>query len=121
MDTLNDLPVLLFATQQEWEAWLAEHHAGSPGAWIKLAKKASGLATVSYDEALDSALCYGWIDTQIKACDAACYMQKFAPRRSKSAWTKTNLAKVAQLEAAGRMKPAGLQAVERARRDELNP
>jgi uncharacterized protein YdeI (YjbR/CyaY-like superfamily) len=116
-DTIAGLPVLLFATQQEWEAWLAEHHADSQGIWVKLAKKNGGVATVTYLEALDSALCYGWIDGQVKAHDAACYMQRFTPRRPKSAWSKINTEKVAQLEAAGRMRPAGLRAVELARRD----
>ncbi len=117
MEMLANLPVLLCVTQQEWEDWLAEHHAETQGVWIKLAKKNGGLTTISYAEALDGALCYGWIDGQVKTYDAACYVQRFTPRRPKSAWSKINTEKVAQLEAAGRMKPAGMRAVERAKSD----
>jgi uncharacterized protein YdeI (YjbR/CyaY-like superfamily) len=112
-----DLPTLSFATQQDWEVWLAEHHAGAQGVWLKIAKKAAGTPSVSYAEALDSALCYGWIDGQKAAFDDTHFLQKFTPRRPKSVWSKINCAKVTQLIAEGRMQPAGLRQVEAAQAD----
>ncbi len=109
--------MLLFEQQHDWAAWLDEHHGTSPGVWLRLAKKASGLQSVSYDEALEVALCYGWIDGQKKSYDDASWLQKFTPRGAKSIWSKINRAKAEALMASGRMQPAGLKAVESAKQD----
>ena len=116
-NTGKDLPVLLFEQQHDWAVWLDEHHGTSPGLWLRLAKKASGLQSVSYDEALEVALCYGWIDGQKKSYDDASWLQKFTPRGPKSIWSKINRAKAEALIASGRMQPAGLKAVESAKQD----
>ncbi len=113
----NELLTIDFANQQDWEAWLQENHAGTKGVWLKIAKKESGIPTVSYAEALESALCYGWIDGQKAAFDQRYWLQKFTPRRSKSIWSKVNCDKVTALIEAGRMQPAGLHEVERAKAD----
>src|SRR5207247_10309967 len=86
----NDLPVIIFKQQKDWAAWLDKNHATSPGVWLKLAKKASEIASVSYDEALGVALCYGWIDRQKKSYDESSWLQKFTPRGAKSIWSKVN-------------------------------
>ena len=117
METLADLPVLQCASQQQWEDWLKEHHSHSRGAWLRFAKKNSGVTTVSYAEALDSALCYGWIDGQVKADNATFYLQRFTLRRPKSSWSRVNTEHVERLIEAGRMAPAGLRAVEAAKAD----
>src|SRR5436853_1184323 len=83
-DTRNDIPVMLFEHQQDWAAWLDENHAVSSGVWLRIAKKASGIASVSYDEALEAALCYGWIDGQKKSYDESSWLQKFTPRGAKA-------------------------------------
>ena len=111
-----ELPTMLFDDQRAWEAWLDAHHA-SPGVWLRIAKKASGLASVTYDEALEVALCHGWIDGQKKSYDDASWLQKFTPRGPRSIWSKVNVGKAEKLIASGRMKPAGLAAVEAAKRD----
>jgi len=108
---------LPFATQEDWRAWLAEHHADSDGVWIKFAKKGSGVPTVVYAEAIEVALTYGWIDGQVKAIDEQHYRQRFTPRRARSRWSKINRAKAEKLIAAGAMQPAGLAEVERAKAD----
>lgn len=112
-----DLPYLHFASQLEWEAWLDENHTSSPGLWLKLARKSSGLASVSYPEALEVALCYGWIDGQKGAGDGIFWLQRFTPRRPKSKWSEVNREKANELIALGKMKPAGLKEVEKARED----
>ena len=112
-----DLPIVLFEDQAVWAAWLAANHAESPGLWLRHAKKASGLASVSYAEALDVALCYGWIDGQKKSFDQASWLQKWTPRGAKSIWSKINREKVLKLIERGQMKPAGMAAVERAKQD----
>jgi uncharacterized protein YdeI (YjbR/CyaY-like superfamily) len=111
------LPIIPFASRKAWEAWLEEHHATSDGLWLKLAKKGSGLETVSFAEALDAALCYGWIDSQAKGFDDHYWLQRFTPRRSRSKWSKRNREKVVELIEEGRIKPAGLREVERAKAD----
>jgi uncharacterized protein YdeI (YjbR/CyaY-like superfamily) len=113
----KEIPVLLFTDQSAWAAWLAENYATSAGVWLRLAKKASGLSSVSYVEALDVALCYGWIDGQKQSYDEDSWLQKFTPRGAKSVWSKINREKVAQLIARGLMQPAGLAAVESAKQD----
>lgn len=112
-----DRPILAFDTPAAFAAWLAEHHAESPGIWLRLAKAASGIPSPTYAEALDEALCYGWIDGQKRSGDADTWLQKFTPRGPRSIWSKVNRDKVAALAAAGRMQPAGLDQVERAKAD----
>ena len=117
MDEKNGLPILPFASQREWEAWLGEHHRTSKGLWLKMAKKASGIDSVNYAEALDVALCHGWIDGQKGAFDDIFWIQKFTPRGPRSKWSKINVDKALALIEAGRMKPAGLAEVEKAQSD----
>jgi uncharacterized protein YdeI (YjbR/CyaY-like superfamily) len=112
-----DLPILSFTSPAEWDAWLVENHATSTGVWLKFFKKASGRQTFSYAEALDEALCHGWIDGQRKPFDAASYLVKFTPRRPKSLWSKINQGHVTRLHKLKKMKPAGLAAVEAAKAD----
>ena len=109
--------MLAFESDAHWEAWLEEHHATSDGVWVKIAKKASGIPTVAYPEVLDTALCFGWIDGQRKALDGEWFLQRFTPRRARSRWSQVNRNKVAALTKAGRMRPAGLAEVERAKAD----
>jgi len=113
----SDLPILPFASREAWEAWLEEQHATSDGLWLKLAKKGSGIETVTFAEALDVALCYGWIDSQADKFDGDYWLQRFTPRKPRSKWSQVNREKVAKLIEAGRMKPAGLREVERAKAD----
>jgi uncharacterized protein YdeI (YjbR/CyaY-like superfamily) len=115
--TAKDLPVLSFATARAWSKWLATHHASSRGLWLKIAKKGAGSASITYSEALDSALAWGWIDGQKRTFDNAWWLQRFTPRRAKSGWSKINRAKVEKLIAAGTMAAPGLAEVERAKRD----
>ena len=110
-------PILAFASQGEWEAWLDAEHQASDGVWLKFAKKGSGVETVVYAEALDVALCYGWIDSQVKSLDERFYLQKFTPRRARSKWSQVNRAKIEELTKRGRMKSAGLEQVELAKAD----
>jgi uncharacterized protein YdeI (YjbR/CyaY-like superfamily) len=114
---MNDLPVILFAQPSDWAAWLDDNHAGSSGLWLRIAKKGSGIASVTYDEALEVALCYGWIDGQKQRYDESSWLQKFTPRRAKSIWSKINRRKAEALIERGQMKPAGLREVERAKQD----
>jgi uncharacterized protein YdeI (YjbR/CyaY-like superfamily) len=113
----TDLPIMPFASREAWEAWLEEQHATSDGLWLKLAKKGSGIETVTFAEALDAALCYGWIDSQRAGFDGRFYLQRFTPRKPRSKWSQVNREKVAKLIEAGRMRPAGLREVERAKAD----
>jgi uncharacterized protein YdeI (YjbR/CyaY-like superfamily) len=106
-----------FADAAAWEAWLAEHHAHADGIWVKFAKKASGIETVVYKEAVHEALRYGWIDGHTKRVDDDWYIQRFTPRRARSRWSKINCAKAEALIASGAMQPAGLAEVERAKAD----
>ncbi len=116
-ETRANLAVITFASAQAWEAWLEEHHQDTQGIWLKIAKKEGGAASVSYAEALESALCYGWIDGQKAAFDDRYWLQKFTPRSRRSKWSKVNCEKALALIAAGRMQPAGLAQVEAAQRD----
>ncbi len=113
----DDLPVLPFASAEAWEAWLREHGAESPGVWMRLARKGSGIPSVTRDEAVDAALCHGWIDGQSRGGDDTTYLQRFTPRRARSIWSKRNRQRVAELEAEGRMAEAGRREVERAKAD----
>jgi uncharacterized protein YdeI (YjbR/CyaY-like superfamily) len=110
-----ELPVRLFKDDASWETWLAKQHATSAGLWLRIAKAGSGVRSVSYAEALDVALCYGWIDGQKKSFDDTTWLQKFTPRGKRSMWSKINREKVQRLIESGRMQPAGLDAVERAK------
>jgi len=113
----DGLPQLAFASAAEWEAWLEANHDSSEGAWLKLAKKGSGIASVTLAEALDVCLCFGWIDSRREALDEDRYLQRYTPRRARSNWSRINVEKVSELTAAGRMRPAGLAEVERAKAD----
>jgi uncharacterized protein YdeI (YjbR/CyaY-like superfamily) len=113
----DDLPTLEFASQADWEAWLDAQHTNARGVWIKIAKKATGIASVTHAEALECALCYGWIDGQRVGFDEAYFLQKFTPRRPRSGWSRVNREKALELIAVGRMRPAGLREVERAQAD----
>ena len=112
----TDLPIKLFKTEAAWEKWLATH-AGEAGAWLKIAKKDSGVTSVTYAQALDVALCHGWIDGLKRACDEQYFLQRFTPRRRNSLWSKINVGKVEKLIAAGRMRPAGQREVDAAKAD----
>jgi uncharacterized protein YdeI (YjbR/CyaY-like superfamily) len=113
----TDQPVLFFATPAALEAWIDEHGEESNGIWLKFAKKDSGIESVVYAEAVEIALSYGWIDGQAKRLDEQHYLQRFTPRRSRSKWSKINREKAERLIAEGRMRPAGLREVERAKED----
>jgi uncharacterized protein YdeI (YjbR/CyaY-like superfamily) len=112
-----ELSVELFEQQKDWTAWLKKNHGKSAGVWLRLAKKGAEQASVSYQEALESALCYGWIDGQKKADDEHYWLQKFTPRSARSIWSKINRDKALLLVESGRMAPAGLKEIERARAD----
>jgi uncharacterized protein YdeI (YjbR/CyaY-like superfamily) len=108
---------LPFVSRAAWEEFLEERHASSEGLWLKIAKKGSGVESVTYDQAVEGALCYGWIDGQVRRFDEHYYLQRFTPRRARSKWSKVNREKVAGLIERGEMKAAGLREVERARAD----
>lgn len=112
----TDLPIALFADAEAWEAWL-DGQADSKGVWLKIAKKGADVASVTYAEALDVALCHGWIDGQKRACDERYFLQRFTPRRPRSVWSKINVGHVERLTAAGRMRARGLREVEAAKAD----
>jgi uncharacterized protein YdeI (YjbR/CyaY-like superfamily) len=114
---MPEQPILAFATAAEFRKWLTRNHADHPGIWLKIAKKASGIASVTYAQALDEALCHGWIDGQKQAFDEAFFLQKFTRRGARSVWSKINVGHVARLEKEGRMKPAGRAAVDAAKAD----
>ena len=114
---LPEQPLLLFESASDWEAWLKENHENSAGVRLQIAKKGSGHTSVSYAEALDVALCYGWIDGQKLPMDDKFFIQKFTPRRAKSVWSKVNTQKVEQLIKQGRMQPAGMKQIEAAKAD----
>lgn len=112
-----DLPIMPFSSQRHFEKWLDANHAKSAGMWLKIAKKDAGIPTVTYAEALDVALCYGWIDSQKKSFDEKYFLQKFTPRGPKSIWSKINCEKVERFIAEGKMKPAGMKTVDLAKAD----
>ncbi len=117
MPNKAEIPILGFTSDKEWELWLVKNHANSNGLWLKIFKKDSGCKTVTYAEALDVALCYGWIDGQKKSNDGQSFLQKFTPRRAKSIWSKVNTEHIERLTKAGKMKPAGIKVVEEAKAD----
>ena len=110
------LQTLTFASAKDWERWLEGNH-DADGVWIKMAKKGSGIASVTHAEALDVALCFGWIDGQRRGLDEQFFLQRFTPRRPRSRWSRINREKAELLIAAGHMRPAGIAEVERARAD----
>lgn len=112
----DGLPLLAFADARAWEAWI-EANADARGVWLRIAKARSGIPSVTYDEALDVALCHGWIDGQRRACDASTFAQRFTPRRPRGLWSRRNVDKAEALIAEGRMRPSGLQEVDAAKAD----
>lgn len=113
----DDYEIITFEKPAEWRAWLAAHHNDTPGVWVRFYKKASGVGTVTYAEALDHALCYGWIDGQCRSYDELSFLQKFTPRRKRSMWSKRNIEHIERLTSAGLMTEFGMQEVERAKAD----
>jgi uncharacterized protein YdeI (YjbR/CyaY-like superfamily) len=114
----DDLPELIVEDAGAWGAWLARRHASSEGVWVALAKQGGHPPTrLRYQEALEEALCYGWIDGQVRRHDADSYRQRFTPRRKRSAWSKRNVELAERLIDEGRMKPAGTAAIDQARAD----
>jgi uncharacterized protein YdeI (YjbR/CyaY-like superfamily) len=113
----DELPILPFADRTAWANWLSDQHVSSKGVWLKIAKKASGIPTVTHPEALEEALCYGWIDGQRLPHDESFFLQRFTPRRPRSKWSQVNREKASNLIAQNRMKPAGLAQVEAAKQD----
>jgi uncharacterized protein YdeI (YjbR/CyaY-like superfamily) len=114
---VSDTSTILFGRQQDWQDWLDANHAASSGVWLRLAKKGSAIQSLTYAEALETALCYGWIDAQKQAESEQAWLQRFTPRRAKSIWSKVNREKAAALISAGRMQPTGLEQVVRAKQD----
>jgi uncharacterized protein YdeI (YjbR/CyaY-like superfamily) len=110
-------PARRFVSQRSWETWLQKHHESSDGVWLLVAKRGAERPTVSYAEALETALCFGWIDGQKQGLDAQHWLQRFTPRRARSIWSKVNRAKALALIEKGRMQAAGLREVERAQAD----
>jgi len=114
----KEFPIKPFASPKEWNAWLAKNHKTSDGLWLRLYKKDSGQKTITHAEALDEALCYGWIDGQLKKYDEVSWLRKFTPRRPGSLWSKRNIELVERLTKEGRMKPAGLEQIKAAEKDD---
>jgi uncharacterized protein YdeI (YjbR/CyaY-like superfamily) len=113
----NGLPIIAFASGSEFAAWLQLHHADTPGVWVRMYKKHTGKPSVAWEEAVEAALCYGWIDSVANKLDDESYIQRFTPRRPRSVWSKKNCATAERLIAEGTMHAAGLRAVERAKAD----
>ena len=113
----DGLATILFPSVTEWEGWLEDNHSDSAGVWVKLAKKGTGIESVRYPEVLESALCFGWIDGRRQTLDERYFLQRFTPRRARSKWSRINRETAERLIAEGRMRPAGLAEVERARAD----
>lgn len=116
MPVPDDLPIKHFKDQAVWEKWLVAN-AGGRGIWLQIAKKDSGIASVDYAQALEVALCHGWIDGQKRGLDEQFFLQRFTPRRPRSLWSKINIGHVERLTATGRMQPGGLREVEAAKAD----
>ena len=113
----KNLPVYYFATEADFENWLSENYKRKEGFWIRYYKKASDTPSIQVSEAVDVALCYGWIDGLLNSYDEESYLVRFTQRRPKSVWSKVNVAKVEKLIASGRMKPSGLTQVDAAKQD----
>ena len=112
-----ELPSVTCADQAAWERWLEQHHSGAPGVWLHFAKRGSAQRTLSYAEAIDVALCFGWIDGQTGRVDEDFYRQRFTPRTKRSRWSQVNVEKATKLVEQGRVRPAGLAAIEAAKAD----
>src|SRR5689334_14887970 len=117
MPRADSLPSRRFASEQDWAAWLERNHDRSPGLWLRIAKKGANVASVSYPEALDVALCYGWIDGQKRPQSDTFWLQKFCPRTKTGFWSRINREKALALVSAGRMRPPGMAEIERAKSD----
>ncbi|MBB5934674.1 YdeI/OmpD-associated family protein [Streptomyces zagrosensis] len=117
MEESNGVEVVAFSDAAAFENWLAEHHTHREGVWVKVAKKTSGIASVTDDELVDVGLCWGWISGQRRGLDDRYYLQKYGPRRPRGLWSRVNVEKVAALTAAGRMREPGLAEVQRAKED----
>jgi len=115
--TLPEVPTKSFVTAGDFRMWLEDNHKTSQGIWVRFFKKMFNVPSVTYDEAVEAGLCYGWIDSQVKKYDEQSYLQKFTPRRSKSIWSKINREKVERLIAEGKMRPAGLAQMQSAKED----
>src|SRR5262245_41225507 len=113
----DETPVLAFASAGKWGAWLAKNHARSTGIWLRIFKKGSDTPTVTYSEALDEALCHGWIDSQKRPGDEQSWLQRFGPRRPRSGWSRINTSHAERLIKARRMKAPGLAKIEAAKAD----
>ncbi len=113
----HDIPVISFVSKIDFENWLKLNYKDTNGIWLQFYKKNSGVATIVYDEALETALCYGWIDGQLNKMDEKSYIQRFTPRRSKSIWSKRNVEKAERLIKEGKMQPSGLNEFETAKAD----
>jgi uncharacterized protein YdeI (YjbR/CyaY-like superfamily) len=117
MTDAAELPVLAFASAEEFERWLEREHTSARGVWLRFAKKGSGVESVSYEQAVLVALCFGWIDGQARSEGQAAWLQRFTPRTRKSVWSQINRRRVDELIAQGRMRPAGLAEIEKAKAD----
>lgn len=115
METFNNLDIIFCSSLSEWEGWLSDNHTRYEGVWLKIAKKSSGISSVTHMQALDGALCYGWIDGQGKPYDDVYYLQKFTPRRARSNWSRVNRRKAEALIATGRMQFSGFEAIDAAK------
>ena len=113
----TDFPIIFFESQDEWRSWLEKNHNVDRGVWLRFYKKGSGITSLNYAQALDEALCYGWIDGQSKTSDEKSYLQKFTQRRARSIWSKRNIEHITRLAEEGKMKPSGLKAAEAAKAD----
>lgn len=117
MDNVKPAPIKSFSSAQKWHEWLLKNHASPQGIWLRIYKKDSNKKTITYAEALDEALCFGWIDGLKKTYDDKSWIQKFTPRRARSMWSKRNQEHVARLIKENRMQPEGLKEVEAAKKD----
>jgi uncharacterized protein YdeI (YjbR/CyaY-like superfamily) len=117
MKIKTELPIISLQSQIKWRGWLSKNYANSDGIWIRLFKKDSGIKSINHDQALEEALCFGWIDGQAKKYDEKSYLQKFTPRRKKSIWSKRNTKNIERLIEEGKMHPSGLAEVEKAKAD----
>jgi uncharacterized protein YdeI (YjbR/CyaY-like superfamily) len=112
----SELPELMVKDVEAWRSWLGDHYGDAPGVWLVLAKKGTAQpTTLSYDQALEEAICHGWIDGQVGRRDGSTYRQRFTPRQQRSSWSRTNVELAQRLVSQGRMRPPGLAAVDRAK------
>jgi uncharacterized protein YdeI (YjbR/CyaY-like superfamily) len=117
MSRLDDLPRMIAADRAAWRSWLSEHHDTGPGVWLVYYRKATGKPTVTYDEAVEEALCFGWIDSKVRSLDEERYMQVYTPRKRGSVWSRPNKDRVDRMIAAGLMTEPGLAKIEAAKAD----